>query len=167
MKRIIYGCESRGDSHTPYLTRWTLVKLEKIKIYFHKFHRSDSDELHDHPWHFISIILWRGYMEETFVNKPTTDILNYSYSVMPLAGNTAVVQPYRSLQTVNEAPTKKKRIWPGMIIYRPATHAHRVELLNGKPAYTLVFVFKYVRQWGFFTKWCWQQWESYFTANNC
>lgn len=145
MKRIIYGCEARGDAHTPYLTRWTLLKLEKLKIYFHKFHRSDSDELHDHPWHFISIILWRGYNEETFVIPPGTTEEKYSYSTMPLAGHTAVVKPYFQT-TVDKYPTQKKRIWPGMIIYRKASHAHRVELVNGKPAYTLVFVFKYVRQ---------------------
>lgn len=65
-KLIIHGCEARGDADQPYLTRWILLKREKWAIYFHKFHRSDAEDLHDHPWSFISIILWRGYNEVTF-----------------------------------------------------------------------------------------------------
>jgi len=135
-KKIIYGCEARGDAHEPYLTRFIIFYGKKIKIYFHKFHRSDAVDLHDHPWNFVSIILWRGYMEEV----PDGSAPGYR---------------------------KQKRVWPGMIIYRPAHHAHRVVLLNEKPAYTLVFVSKYVRQWGFFTSRGWMNYKNYFTEKGC
>lgn len=65
IKKILYGCESRGDARSPSLTRWTLLKTRRGSLCLHKFHRSDADTHHDHPWGFWSLILWRGYVEET------------------------------------------------------------------------------------------------------
>jgi hypothetical protein len=62
-KKIIYGCEARGDADSPYLTRYTLVSTRWFQLCVHVFHRSDADELHDHPWNFWTLILWRGYDE--------------------------------------------------------------------------------------------------------
>lgn len=64
-KKIIYGCESRGDGDSPYLTRFTIAGCKLFAVYLHIFHRSDSPDLHDHPWSFATCILWRGYVEET------------------------------------------------------------------------------------------------------
>lgn len=64
-KKIIYGCESRGDGHLPYLTRYTLLTTRCGRLYLHVFHRSDHDVMHDHPFWFVSLLLWRGYIEET------------------------------------------------------------------------------------------------------
>jgi hypothetical protein len=61
-----------------------------------------------------------------------------------------------------------KRIYPGMILFRSCEHLHRVELIKNKPAFTLVFTGRYVRQWGFILKNLkWQQWNDYFTDNGC
>ena len=52
---------AEGD---PYLCRYRLLRLPFFKVYLHHILRSDEDvELHDHPWHFVSVILWRGYVE--------------------------------------------------------------------------------------------------------
>jgi len=139
-EKIIYGCEGRGDANDPYLSRFTLLKSKKLKIYFHKFHRSDADDLHDHPWNFVSIILWRGYNECT---------LN--------GGRNGL----------GKRTTNKKRCYPGMILYRPATWVHRVELIKEKPAYTLVFTGDYVRYWGFIVDKGWQAFTEYFKENGC
>lgn len=129
-KEIIYGCEGRGDHLSAYLTRYILFVCNLFHIYLHIFHRSDADDHHDHPWHFISIILWRGYIEETTKGK--------------------------------------KRIYPGMILFRKATHRHRVELVSGnKKAVTLIIRSKKVRDWGFFTKDGWKWWIKYYRDNNC
>ena len=137
-KIIIRGCEARGDADKPYLTRWILLRKEKFALYFHKFHRSDADDLHDHPWNFFSFVLWRGYIEE--VDKE--------------------VFPGVMHKTI-------KRVWPGMIIYRKATHRHRVILVEGKPAFTLVLRFKYIRWWGFWVKGRFQIFNDYFKNNGC
>lgn len=56
-----------GHAHEPYLKRWMLFQYGfACNIYFHMIERSDDDRaLHDHPWHFISIILLNGYEEIT------------------------------------------------------------------------------------------------------
>lgn len=129
-KRIIYGCEARGDGDKPYLTRYTLISIPGFILCIHVFHRSDADDLHDHPWNFTSLILWRGYREET-------------------------------------ADGKKKRVWPGMVLRRKATHRHRVELVNGKKAVTLVIMGKYRKSWGFWEAGKFIDWRKYFIKKGC
>lgn len=128
-KKTIFGCEARGDANSAYLTRYTLIKTRFGQICIHVFHRSDADELHDHPWNFWTFILWRGYVEET--------------------------------------PFGRRRLWPGMLQFRPAEHRHRVELVNGHKSITLVFMGPYRREWGFVTPSGWQQWREYFRRKGC
>lgn len=142
-KKIISGCAARGDAESAYLTRWTLFKSERRKVYLHAFHRSDHDVLHDHPWAFWTLILWRGYMEEYTVpsDGPITRV-------------------------------KTRRIWPGQILFRPATHTHRVRLHrdtqgNERTAVTLVMTGPYIRDWGFHGVGGWVLWREYFTRNGC
>lgn len=139
-KQIIYGCEARGDAKSPYLTRYAFPRLGPIRPALHIFHRSDADELHDHPWPFVTVILWRGYIEET-----------------PCANCTLKFCPLR----------QRRRVWPGMILFRRATHTHRVELVDGKKAVTFVIFGKRVRDWGFYTKRGWQFFLDYFKERGC
>lgn len=45
--------------------RHTVFKCRWFAVYFHQFLRGDQDRcLHDHPWSFVSFIVWRGYWEE-------------------------------------------------------------------------------------------------------
>ena len=64
-KRIILDRESQK----PYLTRYYLFLKDRkwfpFNVFIHNFHKSDPDDLHDHPWPFISIILKGGYWEHT------------------------------------------------------------------------------------------------------
>ena len=64
----------RQDSE-PYLLRYYLfIKNRNIfpfNIFLHKFLKSDPDDLHDHPWPFITIILYGGYWEHTVDGKKT------------------------------------------------------------------------------------------------
>lgn len=140
-KKVIYGCESRGDGNSAYLTRFTLVDTRWFQLCLHIFHRSDADDLHDHPWPFFSLMLWRGYWEVT----PNCDICEG-----------------RECRR-----RKRNRKWPLMVLFRSATHKHRVELVDGKRAVSLVLMGKRVRQWGFFTSRGWQLWTEYFKEKGC
>lgn len=64
-KRIILDRESKE----PYLSRYYLFlkgrKWFPFNIFLHNFHRSDPDDLHDHPWPYCTIILRGGYWEHT------------------------------------------------------------------------------------------------------
>lgn len=43
-KKVFYGCESRGEGNSPYLTRFTLLSVKGWNVNLHVFHRSDHDE---------------------------------------------------------------------------------------------------------------------------
>tara|TARA_B100000214_G_C23665742_1_gene489523 strand:- start:20 stop:433 length:414 start_codon:yes stop_codon:yes gene_type:complete len=64
----------RQDSE-PYLLRYYLFIKDRdnfpFNIFLHKFLKSDPDDLHDHPWPFITIILYGGYWEHTIDGKKT------------------------------------------------------------------------------------------------
>jgi hypothetical protein len=64
-KRVILDRESKE----PYLTRYYLFLKERkwfpFNIFLHNFHRSDPDDLHDHPWPYATLILKGGYWEYT------------------------------------------------------------------------------------------------------
>jgi hypothetical protein len=45
--------------------RWRLLSTPWFNIYIHNILHSDEDlHPHDHPWAFISLILWGSYLEE-------------------------------------------------------------------------------------------------------
>jgi hypothetical protein len=46
------------------LIRHVLFKSGPLSVYLHEFNRGDNDRcLHDHPWHFLVVILAGGYSE--------------------------------------------------------------------------------------------------------
>lgn len=67
--RLIYDRED----NEPYLERYYLFLKDRnnfpFNIFLHKFLKSDPDDLHDHPWGFISIPLYPGYWEYTETGK--------------------------------------------------------------------------------------------------
>ena len=145
-KKVIYGCESRGDGDKPYLTRITLIdRADRWQLCLHVFHRSDHDTLHDHPWAFHTLVLWRGYTEHFLcVGHPDEDLW-----------------------------TESRRIRPLTWLYRSEKWTHRVKLHRDRegrelPAVTLCIMGPRVREWGFrFLDGRWQQWREYFREMGC
>ena len=113
-----------------YLIRYTLLWLPFLKIRLHKIMLSDNDCLHDHPWDFISIILKGGYYE--IKERPH-----------PVPGCLWIDKTFLS---------------PGAIVRRRAEDKHRVALkwdvkkCRYTPSWSLVFMFRRRREWGFWTK---------------
>jgi len=51
-------------SESPYLQRFGIYRGERIGVYLHHFVDRDQDtELHDHPWHALSLVLCGSYIE--------------------------------------------------------------------------------------------------------
>ncbi|SID67872.1 Protein of uncharacterised function (DUF550) [Mycobacteroides abscessus subsp. abscessus] len=52
-----------AEGEAPYLLRWYVIPRNRwLNIYLHKFLRDDDDRaLHDHPWWFVSLMLWGQY----------------------------------------------------------------------------------------------------------
>lgn len=161
-KGTIMVCDARGDGESPYLTRWTLIEARFGAIYLHKLHRSDPDEHRCHPWAFVSLILWRGYVEEIACSA---------------CGGTGWEERYTAPPERDACPACKadarvtyRRAWPGMLLFRRARHRHRIQLIQRwrsfsgypgdgcyvpLPAWTLVFRGPDVREWGFFLRHGW------------
>lgn len=58
-KREIVNCD-----RDVYLHRWYVFRSKPVSLFIHKFVRSDEDRaLHCHPWDFLVIPIWRGYIE--------------------------------------------------------------------------------------------------------
>jgi len=146
-KRII-----NRDDGKPYMIRWELLRVGKFfSIKLHKIVASDDVCLHDHPWPFISFILKGGYHEWREFK---------SFAALNRA----------SIDNLERFPTGyqcSKWYGPGSVLYRPASYAHRLELKNDTPCYTLVFTGSVIRKWGFFTKTGWIYWRDYNKRSHC
>jgi hypothetical protein len=157
-----------------YLRRWYVIRSERVGLFIHQFVRSDEDRaLHDHPWDFVVIPIWRGYIEHSerkeicwqCGNKAVPD---YNCPICHKSGQLTQIIKQRILPIISTR-------------WRPATFRHRVELLKGdvftktsralssritaytygnkeKPAWSIFIRFKKIRVWGF--------WENGFIAWN-
>ena len=127
-----------------YLTRWWLLghKKSRVALMLHKMHRPDDHACHhDHPWAFWTLVLKGGYVEQVTHRKE-------------------IYPPYNIRGTVHErVDTRHNK--PGMLLYRPATHTHRIHALPRGSCWTLVFRLPRVRSWGFWTNDGWLAWEEF------
>lgn len=132
----------KDDPLGPLLVRYQIIRHPKFwGIFLHKLCRSDHDRaLHDHPWPFVSIVLWGGYKEIRHV-RDINNVVRY--------------------ETIEETEFQVHR--PGAILYRPATWRHRVIIEPGRPAWTLILVGPRARRWGFWPNDGWCYWRKYNT----
>ncbi len=132
-KRIVYD---RVDNE-PYLERYYLFLRDRdrfpFNIFLHKFLKSDTDDLHDHPWPFATVILKGGYWEwrPQFNSKG---------------------------EKVGEIAR-----WCGAGSFRVAgaKSYHRIEIDPSVTCWTLFMPGPKQRDWGFLVKNKWVQWEQY------
>lgn len=134
-KRIIMD----RTCNQPYLERYYLLFSDRgnfpFNVFLHKFLKSDPDDHHDHPWAYSTLILRGGYWEWT----PTFD--------------------------AQGRKTGEVSKWYGAGSFRraPANSYHRIELDPAITCWTLFMPGRKVREWGFFSRGNWVQWEQYLT----
>jgi hypothetical protein len=141
-KRIIYD----RVNNEPYLERYYLFLKERNKfpfnIFLHKFLKGDPDDVHDHPWPYVTVILKGGYWEWI----PKINTLGQKWG--------------------------EYRIWrgPGHFRMCEPTDYHRIELEPGVTAWTLFMPGPHKREWGFLTGSLetqkWVQHEQYLKERN-
>lgn len=165
-KRII-----KRRNNDPYLIRWTIlgfgIDSSWFSIKLHNILISDDECLHNHPWAFLSIILKGGYREHT-------QHLPWTYRPSPKWSNPVI-------NDKNGFHIQHREFKAGSILFRPAHWSHRLELFTGLkekpeggyicnaplPAWTLVFTFRKVQRWGFFTRKGWIPWWKYSEEKDC
>lgn len=161
-KRVIENCD-----HDPYLLRWFLLRRgEALGVYVHKFLRSDEDRaLHDHPWDFLVIPLWRGYREHSLRGRN----ICWDCDGWCITRNVGV-------EFIKTCPTCKgqgevdniivRRVLPFLgTRFRRGLYRHRVELVDGKPAWSLFIRFRRSRLWGFWPSGSFVAWDKWWSAN--
>ena len=121
----------------PYLERYYLFLRERerfpFNVFLHKFLKSDTDDVHDHPWPYATLILKGGYWEWI----PHFDTVGRK--------------------------TGEYQVWrgPGHFRISKANSFHRIELDPDITAWTLFMPGPKQRDWGFLVKNKWIQWEQY------
>ncbi len=125
-RRDIVNCD--GDV---YLKRWYVIRTKFFGLFVHKFGRSDEDRagVHSHPWNFIVIPLWRGYIEhynlhESLEHAGVPHIGEGSRRIRPILGTR----------------------------FRHHYFRHRVELIGEKSAWSIFIRFEKKHNWGFWPK---------------
>lgn len=64
VKRVLPHKEIGWKKYSETFYRFSLLKTRWGNIYLHYVHAPHLPEYcHDHPWGFIAIVLWGGYME--------------------------------------------------------------------------------------------------------
>jgi hypothetical protein len=135
-KRVI---NDRFDNE-PYLERYYLFLRDRqgfpFNIFLHHFLKSDPDDVHDHPWGYMTWVIKGGYYEW----EPTFDA----------QGNmTGELSHWRGV---------------GHIRFRSATSYHRIELAPETDCWTIFIPGTQRREWGFLVNNVWVQYEKYLAA---
>lgn len=63
-KNRVLKITGTSDFDDVYLVRYYIIKSKWFCFYIHQFLRSDRDDLHDHPWNFVTYIINGSYTEE-------------------------------------------------------------------------------------------------------
>ena len=121
----------------PYLIRYTLFTCKYFSIKIHKILISDPSDMHDHPWDYISIILWGGYYEETLITEKEHIYHRENSSII------------NSVERLNNTFHYKKWYKPGSILIRKGDAPHRLIIPEGKFAISLIFTSYKYRLWGY------------------
>jgi hypothetical protein len=129
----------RADGRT-YLRRWALTVdwLGSIKL-----HRMDApdpgEDLHDHPWHFWSLVLWGGYTEERAPIREASKVAAID-AMVPRRPGVA----YHGMRGNEES---RRRL---SLRALRLDECHRIVHLHRSPTWTLVVCGPRRRRWGFY-----------------
>lgn len=134
-RRWFFRVDIRGPEGVLYLRRWSLRLPGGWRLMLHKIVREDlGRDLHDHPWWFVTWVLWGGYTE---MFKCARCLDNRWVRHM------------------------RRRGWMS-VGYRPAHFTHRIAWTHKlKPCWTLVLRGRRAREWGFRTECGWQESAAY------
>lgn len=123
-----------------YMRRW-IARFPWGTLRVHNIRESDAGrDFHDHPFDFTSVILKGGYVEHRPGCQCFPDKDDGETFVMPSC----------------------RRFTAPAIVRRKAEDFHRLELINGSPAWTFVISGPYHREWGFLLgDGSWQHYREY------
>jgi len=90
-------------------TRYTILKTRWFNVYLHQLNAPNwHPECHDHPWSFVTFILWRGYLEQVGDKLYRRRAGSVHYRPADFSHN--VITPYGTAWSVI-VTTRKTRDW--------------------------------------------------------
>lgn len=137
-----------------YIDRFIIIRCKLGSIMFHRIFSTDNDCMHDHPWSFRTLIIKGGYFEH---------VPKYGPKMMEDLGTKLSTAFWGHIADVSNKTWYK----PGSWMFRPAKYVHRLEIPEGKQAWTLVFTGPEKRVWGFHTPLGWVGWRGYKNVGSC
>jgi hypothetical protein len=121
-----------------YLERWGIEHDRIGGVFLHKMSAPDpGPDLHDHPWSFVSLILWGGYVER---RTKIRDVLRWG--------------------SLGAARGRYSRL-PLSLRPMPRTECHRIIGLLRSTSWSLVIHGPRRQRWGFYTPDGFVDWEAY------
>lgn len=136
-----------GDQDKPYMLRWYLIPRNSyVNLYLHKFLRDDEDRaLHNHPWWFVSFLIWGRY-DEIVSDDGTQAIYRNSPSIA-----------FRS------AEHKHRVVLPRIVDW---DYSNGTFTESRKPAWTIVMTGPKTQEWGFFCPKGFVPWYDFVDRSN-
>jgi hypothetical protein len=129
-------------NNEPYLERYYLFLKDRKKfpfnVFLHKFLKGDPDDVHDHPWPYVTLILKGGYWE-------------WIPQFNPDGTKSCEIRKWRG---------------PGHFRTCGANSYHRIELEPDVTAWTLFMPGPQTREWGFLVNNKWIHNETYLRNRN-
>lgn len=143
----------------PYIDRSWLARIggkgpddeyPLIGVRVHHIQSSDADcALHDHPWPFISIILFTGYTEI----RPADQTPDLPWVFMRVGGKLMAVS--------------RQRYVAGDVLFRRASDWHMIEIPEGASAVTIFITLRKVQSWGFLWRGAKIPWRDFAAEKGC
>lgn len=128
----------RADGRV-YLNRWGFGHDRIGKVLLHRMDAPDPGiDLHDHPWSFLTIILWGGYTEERASIRDAERLATVADVLDDLADEQ---HPRGEVQRVRWLSARLMRL----------DECHRITELRRKTSWSLVICGPVRRGWGFYT----------------
>lgn len=123
----------RRSDGVVYLNRWGIATDRTGGVLLHKMDGPDPGiDLHDHPWWFVSIVLWGGYWE-------------YRAEIREAPALARIAEEYASAQR----GTPVRRRWLSVQTMR-LDECHTIFRLRRRTSWTLVIKGPRRRNWGFY-----------------
>lgn len=146
-----------GEGVVVYLRRFYIFRSRWLgmnfgDVYLHHIVRSDDDpDPHDHPWGFRGFIIWGGYTDQQWKWNPA-NIAVETTTVSTMGGKLLVSKPQFVGTAAHRSGPVNEEVRPFTFISRKAEHIHRVIVVPGRTAWTLILTSAYGRDWNFITE---------------
>jgi len=136
----------RGNDGSVFLERFGF-ETRWLGVFLHRIAGPDPVlDLHDHPWPFVSLILWGGYDEEVAEARRASSHADRA-EILDLPGH--------------RAPRGFKRTWRVGTVHRlRLTEAHRITHVRPR-TWTLLVRGPKSRPWGFYQPDGWVDYRAY------